>query len=202
MQTRTAVLSKTRAALLLLLWIAGPAGGFDLQGHRGARGLMPENTLPAFALALEIGVSTLELDLAVTRDREVVVMHDHVEIARSGSALRVLETASPPTVYVPAADIDTSLLVPVPHQSFCEWKGTAAYLALADDTEAIPVAWLYPEPHAAFSMLRDHFAFYPGRVDCFLDDEAVQPQHSEFYGGWITSEIVGPFKGDPGTQGW
>ena len=134
--------------------------------------------------------------------REVVVMHGDIELARSRAALRVLETASPPTVYVPVGDIDQTQLVAVPQQSFCEWKGVAAYLALAERPGSPPVAWLYLEPNKAFRVLHDHIAFYPGRVDCYLDNEAVRPQHSEFYGGWITNDIVGPCKGDPGTEGW
>ena len=133
---------------------------------------------------------------------EIIVMHGDTEIARSVSAWRVLETASPPTVYVPRTDVHMSLLAPVAQQSFCEWKGVASYLALAGQVQGLPVAWFYPQPSAAFAVLADHLSFYPGRVDCFLGDEAVKPQHSEFYGGWITSDIVGPFKGDPGTQGW
>ena len=135
-------------------------------------------------------------------EREVVVMHGDVELARSRAALRVLETASPPTVYVPAGDVDLTRLVPVARQSFCEWKGVASYLALAERPESPAVAWLYRQPSEAFRLLHGHIAFYPGRVDCYLDDEAVRPQQSEFYGGWITDDIVGPFKGDPGTEGW
>ena len=129
-------------------------------------------------------------------------MHGDIELARSRAALRVLETASPPTVYVPVGDIDRTQLVAVPQQSFCEWKGVAAYLALAERPGYPPVAWLYPEPNEPFRVLQDHIAFYPGRVDCYLDNEAVRPQHSEFYGGWVTNDIVGPCKGDPGTEGW
>jgi glycerophosphoryl diester phosphodiesterase len=71
-----------------LMGLTGIAQGIDLQGHRGARGLMPENTLPGFAKALSIGVTTLELDLAVTRDGQVVLLHNprfEPEIARHGN---------------------------------------------------------------------------------------------------------------------
>ena len=134
--------------------------------------------------------------------REVLVLHDRLELTRSRNALRVLETASPPTIYVPVADLDMTQLAATPQTSFCEWKGMASYLVLAGRADSTPVAWFYRQPNAAFTMLKDHIAFYPGRVQCFLDGEEVQPQHSEFYGGWITDDIVGPFKGDPGTQGW
>lgn len=134
--------------------------------------------------------------------REVLVKHGNSELARSTSALRVLETASPPTVYIPASDIDLGQLVDVPQHTYCEWKGSASYLALAQSTASRPVAWYYLAPKASFDSLRDHIAFYPGRVDCYLEGEQVRPQQSEFYGGWITSDIVGPCKGDAGTEGW
>jgi len=121
-------------------------------------------------------------------------------IARSDHALRILETAAPPTFYLPLGDIDMGQLSVVPGQSNCEWKGIARYWALSGQNQ--PVAWDYPSPSAPFEQLLNYLAFYPGRVDCFIDDEAVKPQYSEFYGGWITREIVGPFKGEPGTSGW
>lgn len=128
------------------------------------------------------------------------VMADGQIIADSSQALRVLETAAPPTFYLPEADIDMDLLAVVSGQSNCEWKGIARYWALSSHSQ--PVGWDYPTPSAPFGGLLSHLAFYPGRVDCFIDDEAVKPQSSEFYGGWITHEIVGPFKGEPGTNGW
>ena len=134
--------------------------------------------------------------------REVIVVFDGRELARSRAALRVLETASPPTIYVPVIDVEMTQLTETTQQTFCEWKGIAHYLVLKTRPASPPVAWFYRSPNQAFSVLSDHVAFYPGRVDCFLDDEPVRPQHSEFYGGWITDDIVGPCKGDPGTQGW
>ncbi len=138
----------------------------------------------------------------VACNRLVEVRHDDNVIARSVETLRVLETASPPSYYVPRKDIDWARLVNTCQRSICEWKGEASYLALADEPGKFPVAWLYRDPLPAFEMLREHISFYPGRVACFIDGERVRPQHSEFYGGWITCEIVGPFKGDPGTGGW
>lgn len=93
-------------------------------------------------------------------------------------------------------------LSPVEHHTFCEWKGQAGYWALTADSSSRPVAWSYSSPFRSFTAIRDWLCFYPGRVDCFIDGEAVQAQHSEFYGGWITADVAGPFKGDPGTGGW
>ena len=112
--------------------------------------------------------------------------------------------ASPPTIYLPPEDVRTELLHESPRSTFCEWKGAARYFTLrASGRESRDAAWSYPEPRPAFAELRGRIAFYPGRVDaCFLDDERVRPQPGGFYGGWITREIKGPFKGEPGTEGW
>lgn len=125
-------------------------------------------------------------------------------IAESDAALRVLETASPPTVYIPPRDVRTRYLVPSPRRSFCEWKGAARYWSLrVGSRAAADAAWSYPAPAAGFEALEDHLSFYPGRVDaCYLGNERVQPQPGSFYGGWITSNILGPFKGEPGTEAW
>ena len=133
--------------------------------------------------------------------RVVVTDTDGSVIADTPAALRVLETASPPTFYLPAADVDTTALVQAPGSSFCEWKGRARYWALRDHPGR-PVAWDYPAPTGAFAPIRGHFAFYPSRVACTVDGERVRAQAGDFYGGWITDEVVGPFKGDPGTGGW
>lgn len=134
--------------------------------------------------------------------RLVLVRSDEQVIAETRRAVRVCETASPPTFYLPAADVDTSCLTPVQGQSVCEWKGVARYWALAGVPALEPVAWCYPQPNAAFAGLRDRFAFYPGRVACFVDGERVRPQPGRFYGGWVTDELAGPFKGEPGTEHW
>jgi uncharacterized protein (DUF427 family) len=122
-------------------------------------------------------------------------------IARSSACLRLMETASPPTFYLPPVDVDWSYLVESRGSSVCEWKGAARYWALARQPET-PVAWDYPRPRARYDRLRNYVAFYPGRVACFVDGERVQPQPGQFYGGWITSDVVGPFKGEPGTGHW
>ncbi len=134
--------------------------------------------------------------------RRVRVRHAEVLLADSTKAMRVLETASPPTFYLPPEDVDTAALVSAPGSSFCEWKGRASYLALAHGDTDRPVAWRYLEPSARFASLAGFVAFYPSRVACFVDDQRVRPQAGEFYGGWVTDETVGPFKGDPATGHW
>lgn len=138
-------------------------------------------------------------------DRRVRIEHGGEVVADSERALRVLETASPPTVYVPRTDVRAELLGEAEgRQTFCEWKGHASYLHLdAGGKPSEAAAFFYEEPRAGFEALRDHVAFYPGRVDAaWLGDERVRPQAGSFYAGWITDDIEGPFKGDPGTEGW
>jgi uncharacterized protein (DUF427 family) len=126
-------------------------------------------------------------------------------LADSTAALRVLETSHPPTIYVPPADVRTALLRPSAGRgTWCEYKGAARYLdAVAGERRAERVAWTYPDPTPGYAALRDHVAFFPGRVDAaWLDDERVEAQDGDFYGGWITADVTGPFKGAPGTTGW
>lgn len=136
--------------------------------------------------------------------RHVVVRYGDIVVADTTAALRVLETASPPTFYLPEADVATDLLVPNrDHGSYCEWKGAATYFDLLLADGRVPqVAWRYADPSAPFAALVDHFSFYPGKVECYIDGERVRPQPGGFYGGWMTSDIVGPVKGEPGTGGW
>jgi len=139
----------------------------------------------------------------VADPRLVEVRLGELEIASTRRALRVLETASPPTFYLPRADVRMELLVPTPRHSLCEWKGQASYFDVGSGRDAIPAAaWSYEDPTAAFAAIRGHIAFYPGRVACYVAGERVRAQAGGFYGGWITGEIVGPFKGEPGTGGW
>jgi uncharacterized protein (DUF427 family) len=133
--------------------------------------------------------------------RLVEVKAGGVTLASTRRALRVLETASPPGFYLPAADVDLAQLQRVAGRSLCEWKGAASYWALAGAT-APPIAWTYDDPLPAFAAIRGCFAFYASRVECFVDDERVTPQPGGFYGGWVTQEIVGPMKGEPGTGHW
>jgi uncharacterized protein (DUF427 family) len=138
-------------------------------------------------------------------DRRVRVEFAGQVLADSTHALRVLETSHPPTIYIPPADVRLSLLTPGDTgPTWCEFKGMAHYLdACVAGQRVQAVAWSYSAPTAGYEALRDHLAFYPGRVDAaWLDDERVQAQPGDFYGGWITSDLVGPFKGPPGTRGW
>jgi uncharacterized protein (DUF427 family) len=136
----------------------------------------------------------------------VVVEHAGRRVADSTAALRVLETSHPPTYYVPMADVAEGVLHPARSglRTLCEFKGQAQFWDLVVDGERVAdVAWSFPRPVAGYEALVGHVAFYPGRVDaCWVDGEAVTPQPGGFYGGWITSRVVGPFKGAPGTMGW
>ena len=136
--------------------------------------------------------------------REVVVSFRGLELARTTAALRVCETASPPTFYLPAEDVAVVSLSRSDGHSFCEWKGQATYwsLAAAEHPLQSNIGWSYEQPFPEFGIIRDYFSFYPARVDCYVEGHAVTPQPGGFYGGWITPEIVGPFKGEPGTSGW
>jgi len=134
----------------------------------------------------------------------VVVVLGGVEVCRTGRALKVLETSHPPSWYLPVADWAEGALRPAAGSSFCEWKGTADYLDVVGGTLVAPAAaWTYPSPFPRFAALVDHVAVYPGRMDrCTVDGATVRPQEGGFYGGWITADVVGPFKGAPGSTGW
>lgn len=134
----------------------------------------------------------------------VRVTFEGAEVARTDSAVRILETASPPTVYLPMADVRMDLLSPSSGGStFCEWKGAAEYFDVASEgVVSARAAWYYPQPSEAFRAIADHVSFYPALVECFIGEERVRPQAGGFYGGWVTDRIRGPFKGEPGTEGW
>ena len=126
-------------------------------------------------------------------------------VAETKRAIRVLETSQPPGIYLPPDDVDLELLAPSPEHTFCEWKGTASYLHLVVPGAApvVDAAWTYPSPSPRFATITGYLAFYPQWVDaCFVDDERVDGNEGSFYGGWITSRIVGPFKGGAGSWGW
>ena len=128
-----------------------------------------------------------------------------VVVADSTRALRVLETSHPPTIYFPAADIREDVLVGgSARQTFCEFKGVADYLdVMVNDRRVHAAGWTYRQPAVGYEMLRDHVSFYPGRADgAWVGTERVSAQAGDFYGGWITSDLIGPFKGAPGTLGW
>jgi uncharacterized protein (DUF427 family) len=136
--------------------------------------------------------------------RRIRVVFGGVTIADSTEAFRVLETSHPPTWYLPPKDFRTDLLLPSARTSFCEWKGRARYWTLqVGERAARDAVWDYPEPTPRFALIAGYLSLYPGRMDgCFVDDERVLAQAGDFYGGWITSEVSGPFKGGPGTAGW
>jgi uncharacterized protein (DUF427 family) len=135
--------------------------------------------------------------------REVIIVWGTREVARTRHALRVLETSHPPSFYLPMTDVAQDLLVPASGSSFCEWKGQACYWTLkAVDQELPRVGWSYPRPLAGAERLKNHIAFYPHQLGCTVGGATVTPQAGGFYGGWITPELTGPFKGDAGSQEW
>jgi len=141
--------------------------------------------------------------ILVPDQRQVVVRWADVEVGRTRRAVRVMETSHPPGYYLPWDDVANHLLRPAPGASFCEWKGQAQYWTLVDGDRLLPgVAWNYPHPLPGAEALASRVAFYAGALDCRVDDAVVRPQPGGFYGGWITPELVGPFKGEPGSQGW
>jgi uncharacterized protein (DUF427 family) len=136
--------------------------------------------------------------------RHVVVELGGQVIAETRRAVRVCETSHPPVYYVPRDDIAPGVLARGAGSSWCEWKGAATYWdAVAGEGIRPAVGWSYEDPAPGYRQLRGAVAFYPGRVDrATVDGEVVRPQPGDFYGGWITAEVVGPFKGEPGTLGW
>jgi uncharacterized protein (DUF427 family) len=125
-------------------------------------------------------------------------------LADSTKAFRVLETAGAPVYYVPEEDVDASRLRTTNRSTVCEWKGKASYFDYEDGDRSIKsVAWAYADPKPGFEAITGHVAFYASRVDeAWVGDERATPQPGGFYGGWVTSRIVGPFKGEPGSQRW
>ena len=145
------------------------------------------------------------------RPPQVEPVHGHVTIALGGRlvadttrAMRVLETSHPPAYYLPPEDFVAGALVPAEGSSFCEFKGRAAYYDIVGGGVVMPGAgWYYPTPSRGFEAIAGFVSVYPGRMDaCTVDGETVTPQEGNFYGGWITASIVGPFKGGSGTLGW
>lgn len=142
--------------------------------------------------------------IAQPTDAHIVIEHRGRVIADSRAAIRTLETSHPPSYYFPRDDITPGILRRGEGSSFCEWKGAATYWDLVLGEDVLPsVGWSYAQPTAAFAGLRDHVAFYAAPLDrCSVDGETVIPQPGDFYGGWIISRVVGPFKGSPGSRGW
>ncbi|MBC7724753.1 MAG: DUF427 domain-containing protein [Burkholderiaceae bacterium] len=139
-----------------------------------------------------------------TETERVTVTLGGVLIVDTTAAVRVLETSHPPVYYVPRADVADGVLQSAAGDSWCEFKGRAKYLTLrGGDAVADRAAWFYPDPTPGFEQLADLVAIYPSAMDeCTVGGEVVRPQEGDFYGGWITSRVVGPFKGAPGTLGW
>jgi len=137
----------------------------------------------------------------VADHRHIVARRGDLLIADSLKTYRILETAGPPTFYISPRDVHVELMKPFPGTSICEWKGAAKYWPLETSISAREaIAWSYPTAQAPYGASSDYFSFYPSRVECLV--ERVRPQPGYFYGGWITNEIAGPWKGDPGTEAW
>lgn len=132
------------------------------------------------------------------------VIFNEVVIADTANAWRVLETSHPPTYYIPIADVRMEHLNRTARSTFCEFKGSASYWTVrVGERSAANAAWSYANPSQSYEEIRDHLAFYASRMDaCYVNEERVQAQEGDFYGGWITSNIRGPFKGGLGTLGW
>lgn len=172
----------------------------DAWKHRG-------NARPAFAEEPGPGRESVwdyPRPPAIVRDaRPVLVRAGGTTIAESNDAVRVLETASPPTFYLPRKDVRLDRLERATGSSLCEWKGTAAYYDVVTESRRFrKVAWSYAAPFPEFEALAGYFAFYPHDLECTVAGERVRPQGGGFYGGWVTDEIAGPWKGEPGSGAW
>lgn len=139
-----------------------------------------------------------------TSPRHVVIMFNGIKLADTHQAKRILETSHPPVYYLPPEDIQMKYLISTQKATFCEWKGIASYYSITVGEQTVEnAAWSYASPTPGFSQIQNHIAFYPSRMEaCYLDQEKVSAQLGDFYGGWITSDIVGPFKGGSGSWGW
>jgi uncharacterized protein (DUF427 family) len=141
--------------------------------------------------------------ILVAESREIIIRWGDVEVARSRAAVRILETSHPPSFYLPPGDVATRLLEPGSGSSFCEWKGPARYWSLRDAGRQLQnVAWSYANPLPGAEKIADFIAFYPTSLTCTVGGTVVTPQPGGFYGGWITPELVGPFKGTAGSHSW
>ena len=136
--------------------------------------------------------------------KHIQVVFNGIIIADTQRAQRILETSHPPVYYIPPQDVKLEYFTPTQRTTFCEWKGAASYYTITvGDKTVANAAWYYRQPTHPYEALTNFIAFYPSKMEaCLVDGERVQPQASNFYGGWITNDIVGPFKGGPGTFGW
>jgi uncharacterized protein (DUF427 family) len=137
-------------------------------------------------------------------DKLVKVVFNGEVIAETTDAVRILETSHPPGFYIPQADINMDYLNQTGRRTVCEFKGMAVYWTITVGDKSVRNAgWSYPNPNPGYKEIKDYISFYPGMMDaCYVDGEKVKAQEGSFYGGWITSNVVGPFKGGPGTLGW
>jgi uncharacterized protein (DUF427 family) len=138
--------------------------------------------------------------------RRIRIVHAGQTIADTIAALRILETSHPPVYYLPPNALAMQLLTRASTRgSFCEFKGVASYwdLTVPGMAPIANAAWSYERPSAQYAALAGYLAFYASKPDeCWVDEEQVIAQPGDFYGGWITSDLRGPFKGAPGTLGW
>lgn len=137
-------------------------------------------------------------------EREIIVELAGVELARTTGAFRILETSHPPVYYLPPDGVRLEFLEPNGATSFCEFKGHAEYLDVeVRDRRVNKAAWRYPDPVERYAEMAGFIAFYAHKMDaCYVGGEEAEPQPGEFYGGWITADVVGPFKGRPGSGFW
>lgn len=137
-------------------------------------------------------------------DKHIVVRFGGIILADTTCAIKVMETSHPPVYYIPPSDVRLDLCELSPHHTFCEYKGQASYYTVRTGaSEARNAGWFYPDPSPGYEILRDHVAFYPALMDsCTVDGETVTSQPGRFYGGWVTRDVVGPFKGEPGSHVW
>ena len=178
-------------------WLEAARAQWNWRGH----------TRPPFALVPgpgQVSVWDFPRPPQLVKDaREVVIRWGDLEVVRTKQAVLVLETSHPPSFYIPWEDVNRELLQQSEGESFCEWKGPATYWSLINGARKLNnVAWSYPEPLAGAQALADCVAFYPANLECTVGGAGVRSQPGDFYGGWVTPELVGPFKGAPGSQGW
>jgi uncharacterized protein (DUF427 family) len=136
--------------------------------------------------------------------KHIQVICNGVVIADTQRAKRILETSHPPVYYIPPEDVKLQYFKPTSRSTFCEWKGGASYYTITvENKKIVDAAWYYRHPTHPYEAIVGYIAIYPGKMDaCYVNGEKVQAQEGDFYGGWITGEIVGPFKGGAGTSGW
>lgn len=136
--------------------------------------------------------------------KRIRIVFNGETIAETTRAIRVLETSHPPAYYIPPSDIRMEYLTSTTRSTFCEFKGAASYWTIRlNERVAENFAWIYRQPSVGYEAIKNYLAFYPSKVDaCYVNDELAQAQQGDFYGGWITQDIIGPFKGGAGTWGW